>query len=1001
MADRDDAHEDAAFAATIAPVAAPVAAPLDSGETLPASTTPRDPAAASSLPEVPYEQFKVDHEIARGGMGKIVAADDVRLARKVALKVLLEPAGDQLERFQREALITARLQHPGIVPVYEAGRWPSGEPFFAMKLVHGKPLDEVIAKAASFEARLALLPHVGVAAEAIAYAHSQRIVHRDLKPANVLVGDFGETVVIDWGLAKDLDAAETSVDRTPQPRAAGKRDAPTSLSSTLTVAGAVMGTPAYMAPEQARGEPVDQRVDVFALGAMIYHLLAGTPPYRARTATDVIAAAALGRIVPLVDHVHRAPADLVAIVDRAMAQDPAARYADAGELAAELRRFLTGQLVAAHRYTVAQRVARFVRRHRAAVTIGAVAVVALTAGGTVAIRDVIAARDRADAERDVAVIRKQAAEQLIDDTVAETETQLRAIGRLEVLAHLGTGLERYFDRLAAVPGGLSRDDVARMAEAIELIGEAEQKAGKSDAALQAWAMARARLVVAIALPGEDTVEDARRRRRELARLDFEIATNYQQRGRIPDAMRELDASKQVYAALRADGDTGRDVLLGDAASRDRLGDLLRNDGKIDAALAEYATAKTDREAAVALGDDATTRRALATSHVELGHAMEARGDLAAALGELQAALTLRQTIAAAEPGDLDLQHELLDADDELGDVERQIGDDTAAIETYEAARPVVAELIARDRDNQVWKRQQAILDADLGLVQTDRGDFRDALASLGRAIAVQRAAMAADPQSTFWQGDLSRSLNRSGDAHVALGELDDATAAYREGLALRAALVARNPRSVPFRRALAWSHAMLGDALAARGDAAGAIAEHEQAMVLRAQLVDESPGPRAFKDELAQTQFALGRALLAGDAAAANRGGELIAAGLALARTDVDADRLNTDWQVTLVVGLLARAEAARIAGDRSARQAALADALAAATAAAARATQSAQLPGYVAEIHAAMAELATTPAAARAEWDKARAALAPLAAATRLPAARRPLLDRAIAGAR
>ena len=253
------------------------------------------------------------------------------------------------------------------MPVYEAGRWPTGEPFFAMKLVSGRPLDRVIAEARTLDDRLALLPRIAAAADAIAYAHSQRVIHRDLKPANVLIGDFGETVVIDWGLAKDLDAGDgPDSQRRPaparpsrpsvEPARSGKRGPHSTGSSTLTVAGAVMGTPAYMAPEQARGEPVDQRADVFALGAMLYHLLAGVPPYNARTATDVIAAAALGKVVPLDERERRAPGELVAIVERAMAQVPGDRYANAGELAEELRRFLTGQLVSAHRYTALQRV---------------------------------------------------------------------------------------------------------------------------------------------------------------------------------------------------------------------------------------------------------------------------------------------------------------------------------------------------------------------------------------------------------------------------------------------------------------------------------------------------------------------------------------------------------------------------------------------------------------------------------------------------------------------
>src|SRR5262245_32516127 len=467
---------------------------LESDATLDAPTSGDGPG----LPVVSATHYRAEREIARGGMGRIVAAEDQRLRRAVALKELLEPAPEQLGRFQREALITARLQHPGIVPVYEAGRWPSGEPFFAMKLVSGRPLDRVIADAATLEDRLALLPRIAAAADAIAYAHSQRVVHRDLKPANILIGEYGETVVIDWGLAKNLDEAEPpEAERaaTPAPRApATASDARRKVeqaASTLTVAGAVMGTPAYMAPEQARGEPVDQRADVFALGAMLYHLLAGAPPYNARTATEVIAAAAAGKVVPLTDRERGAPADLVAIVHRAMSQLPIDRYGDAGELARELRRFLTGQLVSAHRYTAVQRIGRFVKRHRAAVTIGVLAAIGFAAGGTFAVRRIMHERDVADRERRLADARRQAAEHLIDKMLSDVKSRLQQIGRLDLLASLGSEIRDYYGTLAKIPGGMPADDIDRMAIAVDLIGVAERDSGKLDEAFATWSGLRA------------------------------------------------------------------------------------------------------------------------------------------------------------------------------------------------------------------------------------------------------------------------------------------------------------------------------------------------------------------------------------------------------------------------------------------------------------------------------------------------------------------------------
>jgi tetratricopeptide (TPR) repeat protein len=386
------------------PDSAPPPTPGDLPPTV--ATDPADATAgASRLPLVGRENYAVEGEFARGGMGRILAARDRRLGRTVALKELQAATSPDARRFVREALVTARLQHPAIVPIYEAGRWPGGVPFYAMKLVSGRSLDALIRTTeGGLAGRLALLPHLLAVAEAVAYAHSQRIVHRDLKPANVLVGGFGETVVVDWGLAKDLGAPVAGEEPSPAVTIAEGGDE--------TVAGAVLGTPAYMAPEQARGEAVDERADVYALGAMLYYLLAGTPPRSGTTVREVLAAAATERPQPVTEREPATPPDLAAIVEKAMEPGPARRYPTARELAEDLRRFQTGQLVSAHRYSPGELLRRWVRQHRAAVTVAAVLSLALAvavAGGFLAVRR--QARI-AEAERDRARVAAAKAEQV-------------------------------------------------------------------------------------------------------------------------------------------------------------------------------------------------------------------------------------------------------------------------------------------------------------------------------------------------------------------------------------------------------------------------------------------------------------------------------------------------------------------------------------------------------------------------------------------------------------
>ncbi|HMY20117.1 MAG TPA: serine/threonine-protein kinase, partial [Polyangium sp.] len=312
---------------------------------------------------VPRDRYATGDEIAHGGIGRIMRANDKRLERQVALKQLLDPTPEHEARFLREALVTAKLQHPAIVPVYDVGRFPDGEIFYAMKLVSGRSLGEVVEEARTFEERLALLPHLIAVAEAIAYAHSEGIVHRDLKPANVLIGPFGETVVIDWGIAKDLHEQE-SLDRAVQ-RISGNSfggDA----STSLTMAGAVLGTPGYMPPEQAAGDPVDERADVYALGSILYQVIAGAPPYEGKNGFEVLTRVLTEPPPDLARRERRVPRDLLAIVQKAMAREPERRYRTAKEFAHDLRRFQTGQIIGAYHYSRRERLYRFVQRHRAA-----------------------------------------------------------------------------------------------------------------------------------------------------------------------------------------------------------------------------------------------------------------------------------------------------------------------------------------------------------------------------------------------------------------------------------------------------------------------------------------------------------------------------------------------------------------------------------------------------------------------------------------------------------
>jgi len=292
------------------------------------------------FPVVDPDAYEIGRVLGHGGMGRIRMARDRRLGRDVALKELLFLTPALTARFVREARVAAALQHPNIIPVYDVGCFADGTPFYTMRRVDGCTLHQALARAENLAERMALLPRVIAAAEAIAFAHANGVVHRDLTPANILVGDFGETVVIDWGLAKDL--------RPDDDRVAPKYQTGTT-QMVLTARGDVIGSPAYMPLEQATGSETDARVDVYGLGAILYHLLTGSAPYVGRSHDAILAQVREAAPEPVRRRAKRAPAALAAIVGKAMARDAADRYPTAVELVSDLRRYQTELVVDAHR----------------------------------------------------------------------------------------------------------------------------------------------------------------------------------------------------------------------------------------------------------------------------------------------------------------------------------------------------------------------------------------------------------------------------------------------------------------------------------------------------------------------------------------------------------------------------------------------------------------------------------------------------------------------------
>ncbi|MCK9461696.1 MAG: protein kinase [Proteobacteria bacterium] len=363
---------------------------------------PPVPAAISVTPECAgryrlSDDDREKSEIGRGGFGCVLSVVDQHLGRTIAVKELHPDAlfdesdarssgyaSAKVSRFLREARVTAQLIHPNIVPVYELGERDDGTLYYTMRLVRGSTLKEALRGAPTLGLRLRLLPHFVDVCQAIAFAHSHGVIHRDLKPDNVMLGEFGETLVLDWGLAKTIaeGAGPLEPRASTPPFPTGASSAELTGPSDLTVDGSFMGTPAYVSPEQAMGEvtAIDAKSDVWSLGAMLYEILTGRPPFVGRSAREVLIRVLTEEIRSAKELDPAVPSELASVCAKALTRDKSQRYACAKDLAFEVEAFRSGRRVHAHEYSAWEHLKRFAQAKKGLIAaVGAVFAVTIAA----------------------------------------------------------------------------------------------------------------------------------------------------------------------------------------------------------------------------------------------------------------------------------------------------------------------------------------------------------------------------------------------------------------------------------------------------------------------------------------------------------------------------------------------------------------------------------------------------------------------------------------------
>jgi serine/threonine protein kinase len=310
-------------------------------------------------PDLTGTKFELVKKIAVGGMGTVFLVRDNDLSRNIALKVLSapDPGGTLAARMTREAKIVAQLEHPGIVPIHDVGRLADDRVFYTMKFVEGETLEEHRRRHASpISDQLRIFQKV---CEAVEFAHARGVLHRDLKPANIMVGAFGEVLVMDWGIATRLQVKSAG-------EIADAADSRADLNGATTAHGTILGTPAYMSPEQAQGhsDAIDQRTDIYGLGGILYFLLTEQQPFSGDSAETILRDVIAGRLRHPREIENSIPRRLEAICLKAMATDPGGRYHSARALAADVAQFLDGEPVGAYRENILERVGRWLTRNR-------------------------------------------------------------------------------------------------------------------------------------------------------------------------------------------------------------------------------------------------------------------------------------------------------------------------------------------------------------------------------------------------------------------------------------------------------------------------------------------------------------------------------------------------------------------------------------------------------------------------------------------------------------
>lgn len=829
------------------------------------------PAAASGPPQTHGEpRYRVLRPHARGGLGEVFLARDESLQRDVALKRILPVHAHSQEsrvRFVLEAEVTGGLEHPGIVPVYGLGYYEDGRPYYAMRFIKGDSLKAAIAKYHSSESSvkpgeraLALRELLGrfiAVCNAVAYAHSRGVLHRDLKPANVMLGPYGETLVVDWGLAKVLGEVDEHAPEVDQP--SGDVFWPRSGSSvTLTARGSAHGTPAYMSPEQAAGriDELGPASDVYSLGAMLYTVMTGRAPFEDANVATILRRVQAGdfrapRAVKL-----DVPTALDAVCLKAMALQPADRYVGPRELAADLERWLGDEPTSVGREPLSARLGRWTRRHLPLVT-GIAGVLLATllalAVGTVMLR-------RANSRTEERRVEAEANYSLARDAI---DRYLSRVSEEKLLN------EPHMTRL--------RKDLLETAREFneKLV---ERKAGDPQARADlGWAHHRLAKIAAATGSREQALQSALRGRDLFAGLVAREPRSFEFR----DGLAACEQAAANHARELGRTVEARDAFARASALREALvverkdhAPYLRDLATLLVERSFLATIQGDSPGAERLVDRSRELRerlmaqypgepeywhALAASENNLGYLIaHATGRMREAEPHLLRARSLWTRASAARPKVVKYRELLASVHTDMGAYYRMLGRPDNARKVLEGALELHTKLSADYPEVEGYKASLSRDYTNLSNIEHDAGRSAECLALLDRAIKVHEGLVAAYPELPGYRSELCTILNNYANELKDRGRASEAEAVYLRVLPEREALVAKHPDVPSYRADLAVILTSLSLIFQESGRYEQAEAFERRALGYRQALYEQHPDRGKYGFDLADSLYNVG-----------------------------------------------------------------------------------------------------------------------------------------------